>query len=94
MDVSALHSSVAPFSAQAGVAPVLQGAETRELIQAVKALNGADTFGPENELLFQKDPQSHQIVIRLIDRKTGEVVSQVPPEYVLRMARDLRRPPR
>jgi len=29
-------------------------------------------------------------VIRLVNRKTKEVVSQIPPEYVLRLASDLK----
>jgi uncharacterized FlaG/YvyC family protein len=31
-------------------------------------------------------------VVRVIDRKTREVVSQVPDEYVLRLAEDMKKP--
>ena len=43
-------------------------------------------FGPENELRFLKDPQTHRIVVKLVNRTTHEVLSQLPPEYVLRLA--------
>jgi uncharacterized FlaG/YvyC family protein len=75
------------------VAPVDKTAQSREIVQAVKALNGTEMFGPENELRFQKDPQTQRIVVRLINRKTSEVVSQVPAEYVLRLAEDRNRRP-
>jgi uncharacterized FlaG/YvyC family protein len=46
-------------------------------------------FG-ENELTFQKDPQTHRMVIKIINRNTQEVVMQIPPEYVLQLAEDLK----
>jgi uncharacterized FlaG/YvyC family protein len=51
-------------------------------------------FGQENELLFQKDSQSQRMVVRVVKRKAREVVSQMPPEYVWRLAEYLKRPPR
>jgi uncharacterized FlaG/YvyC family protein len=90
MDVNAVHSSVAASVTQATPVSAGRSAETRDVVQAIKALNGADPFGAENELVFQKDPHSGHMVIRLVSRKTGEVVSQLPPEYVLRLAEDLR----
>jgi uncharacterized FlaG/YvyC family protein len=65
-------------------------AEKREVVQAVKAVNGAEMFGPENELLFQRDRETKRFVLRVLNRKTREVISQVPEEYVLRLAQDLR----
>jgi uncharacterized FlaG/YvyC family protein len=71
-------------------APVEQNTQNRDVIQAVKALNGAEMFGENNQLQFQKDPQTHRMVVRIVDRKTGEVVSQIPPEYALELAADLK----
>jgi uncharacterized FlaG/YvyC family protein len=56
----------------------------------VKALNGAEMFGPENELRFQQDPETRRMVVRVVNRKTREVISQVPAEYILRLAEDLK----
>jgi uncharacterized FlaG/YvyC family protein len=61
----------------------------RELIQAVRAVNQSEMFGAENELTFQRDRETRRMVIRLVDRRTNEVVSQLPPEYVLRVAQEL-----
>ncbi|MCZ2148351.1 MAG: flagellar protein FlaG [Bryobacterales bacterium] len=66
--------------------------EHRELIQAVRALNGAEVFGQNEELTFQLDRDTHRPVLRIVDRKTGEVLKQVPPESVLRWARRLNTP--
>jgi uncharacterized FlaG/YvyC family protein len=65
-------------------------AENRELIQAVRTVNSAEVFGRENELTFLLDRETHRPVLRIVDRKTNEVIRQVPPEYVLRMAKDIR----
>jgi uncharacterized FlaG/YvyC family protein len=83
-------SRVAELHAPAPVMPVDRSAEVREIVRAVKALNGTEMFGPENELRFQKDPQTQRMVMRVVNRKTSEVVSQVPEEYVLRLAEDLK----
>jgi len=70
------------------VAPVGYPAGHREIIQAVKALNATEMFGEENELVFQMDRDAHRMVVRVVNRKTKEVVSQVPAEYVLRLQED------
>jgi uncharacterized FlaG/YvyC family protein len=81
----------APAHAPAPVEPLDHNSQARDIVQAVKALNGTEMFGPENELRFQKDPQTQRMVVRLVNRKTKEVVNQVPPEYVLRLAEQARR---
>jgi uncharacterized FlaG/YvyC family protein len=61
--------------------------ENREVVQAVKAINNAEMLG-DNELEFQRDPQTQRMLVRVVNRKTREVVSQVPPEYVIRLAEE------
>jgi flagellar protein FlaG len=91
MDVNAMSPSAHGLPAPAPAIPVDQAAENRELVQAVKALNGTEMFG-QNELTFQRDAQTKRMVIRVVNRQTKEVVSQVPPEYVLRLSEDLKSP--
>jgi len=66
-----------------------QIAQRRELIKAVKALNQTELFGENNELTFILDRNTHRPLMRLVDRKTREVIRQIPPESVLRMATDV-----
>jgi len=64
--------------------------QQQELIQAVKAVNVAELFGQNSELTFVLDRETRRPLVRLIDRTTNEIIRQIPPEYVLRMAAELR----
>ena len=68
-------------------------AESRELIRAVKKLNESGKpemkFGKDSELTFLLDRETGKPVVRIIDKRTHEVIQQIPPEYVLRMADEL-----
>jgi uncharacterized FlaG/YvyC family protein len=65
-------------------------AQNRELIQAVKAINASEMIGDKNMLTFVVDRETRRPVMRIVNRETNEVVSQLPPEHVLRMAEDLK----
>ena len=66
-------------------------AQQRDLIKAVKAINASELFGQDNELTFVFDRETHRAIARIVNKSTREVVMQVPPEYVMRMAEDLKR---
>ena len=63
-------------------------AEQRQLIHAVEALNKSEFFGPSSELQMSYDRGTRRNVIKLVDIKTREVIQQIPPEYVLRLAKE------
>ena len=90
--VDAVHSVGQPIAAVPAPVPTERVAEQRELIQAVKALNAAELFGQNNELTFVLDRETRRPVVRIIDRNTNELIRQIPPEYVLRLAQDLKAP--
>jgi uncharacterized FlaG/YvyC family protein len=91
MDIAAISRGTAAVQhAPAPTIPVDHNAQNREIVQAVKALNGTEMFGPENELRYQKDPETRRLVVRVVNRKTQDVVSQIPPEYILRLSEDLK----
>ncbi len=58
--------------------------------QAVTAVNNAHALGDANELTFSIDPDTNKLLIRLVDKDTHQVVRQIPAEYLLRLARQLR----
>ena len=89
MDITAINRGASGVHVPAPAVPIEKVSERREVVQAVKAVNGTEMFGPENELRFQRDPETKRFVVRVINRKTREVVSQVPEEYVLRIAEDI-----
>ena len=91
MDLTAINGSVTGLHVPEPAVTLDKTAEKREVVQAVKAVNGAEMFGSENELRFQKDPETNRLVVRVVNRRTREVLSQVPEEYVLRLAEDLKK---
>ncbi len=89
MDVSSVTRSAESPDLGIPVAPVEHASQTRDVIQAVKSLNQTEMLGQENELVFQMDRQAGRMVIQIINRNTKEVVSQIPPEYVLQLSEDM-----
>ncbi len=84
-------SSIPPLSAPTGAAsatPPPATPDQRALIQAVKAINATALFGDHNELSFIMDRNTRQVVVRVVNRDTREVVRQIPAEYVLRLAEE------
>jgi flagellar protein FlaG len=77
-------TSVAATTAAAQTAK--DRAEHRELIHAVKAVNASGVMGSDQELTFSLDRQAKRMIVKVVDRKTKEVLLQIPDEQVLRMA--------
>ena len=86
----AVNPITTPIVAPAEVAVPKQVAqERRSLIKAVKQVNRASLYGDSRELSFAFDRDTQKPVMRIVDRKTREVIQQIPAEYVLRMAEEL-----
>jgi flagellar protein FlaG len=87
MDIGSLQpaSSLQPVSPPVSVE---EAAQRRQLLQATQSVNDSGFLG-KNQLVFMLDRQTHRAVIRVVDRTTQQVVSQIPPEYVLQLAQDL-----
>jgi uncharacterized FlaG/YvyC family protein len=89
MDISLTSIHAAPGTTSANPEPgAAPAAEQRRLASAVRKLNASEVFGSDNELTFSIDRASHKLVVRVINRKTHELVRQIPAEYVLRMAEE------
>ena len=74
---------------QASIGPE-QAARNREIVRAVKTINEGGGLGASSELRFAIDRDTGQTLIRIVDRVTNEVLSQVPPEVALRAAEVLK----
>lgn len=55
----------------------------RNAFATVRNLNAQDF--PDREFAIVRDPQSQKFVIHVIDRVTGDVIDQFPPEDILKM---------
>ncbi|MFN7647456.1 MAG: flagellar protein FlaG [Acidobacteriota bacterium] len=64
--------------------------DRKALVSAVKAINDSAVFGENYELTFVFDRPNQRTLIRIIDRETKEVIRQLPAEYALRVASQLR----
>jgi flagellar protein FlaG len=62
----------------------------RNLVKAVKKLNESGFAGTGNELTFVFDRNTRRPLVRIVNKETREVIQQIPPEHVLRMAEELR----
>lgn len=90
MNISSAHFAFLQGHTQAEPAPPNPLTEDqRTLIHAVKAVNAAETFGQDNELTFVMDRAARRAVVRIVNRKTREVIQQIPAEYVLRLAEEI-----
>jgi flagellar protein FlaG len=67
-----------------------KAARNREVARAVRTLNEAQAVGASSELRFAVDRVTGESLIRIVDRATNEVITQVPPEAALRLAAVLR----
>jgi flagellar protein FlaG len=65
-------------------------ARNREVARAVRSLNEAQAVGASSELRFAVDRATGESLIRIVDRATNEIITQVPPEAALRLAAVLR----
>jgi uncharacterized FlaG/YvyC family protein len=60
----------------------------RALVQAVKAINPTELFGEGHAFNFVMDQKSKTLLVRIVDKKTGQIISQIPAEYMLRLAEE------
>jgi len=89
MDITGVNTvGHLPATAPTPAAPE-QVAETRDIVQAVKAVNEASSFGDNNEVSFMLDRNTKLPVIRIVNKDTKEVVEQIPAEYLLELAQEL-----
>jgi uncharacterized FlaG/YvyC family protein len=89
MEVSSINQNLPMAPAASTPTETDRAAQNREIVQAVKAVNSAELYGPNQELTYQQDSASKRMVVRVVDSTTKQVLVQIPPEYVLALAADL-----
>jgi uncharacterized FlaG/YvyC family protein len=83
MDIAPLHTAPQTSTPAAVSVSAEQQAQNRELIQAVHAVNAAELFGEDSELTFALDRKTGRGLIRLVKRKSRELLREISPEDVL-----------
>jgi len=89
MNISHLQAGLASGRLDVQNSPEGSGAvavaRNREVAQAIAAINANEVFGPGSELRFSRDVDTGRSLVRIVDRATNEVLSQIPPEELLRI---------
>ena len=65
-------------------------AQRRDLVSAMRIVNDGSLLGPDNELTYVIDRETRLPAFRVVDRASHQVIAQLPPETVLRLAEELR----
>lgn len=89
MDITAVQGP-APAPAPIPV-DAERAAENRMIVKAIKAINASELSESGSELTFVIERSTQRPIVRLVDRKTRDLIRQIPPEYVLRMAEEIAR---
>jgi uncharacterized FlaG/YvyC family protein len=91
MSISSINNtSLNPGSYSSGLGPSQPvSADQRTLLEAVRSVNTAQLFGPDEILTFVRDRATARPVLRVVSKDTGDVIAQIPAENVLRMAEEL-----
>ncbi len=62
------------------------------VVTAVRALNKSELLGSDRQLQFTRDSQTQRMVIQIVDKQSGDVVDQIPPEQILLIMASLGKP--
>jgi uncharacterized FlaG/YvyC family protein len=60
--------------------------EVKAVRDAVNVVNQSELLGFDRELRFSKDPQTRLPIVQVVNRGTGEVIVQIPSEFILGLA--------
>jgi flagellar protein FlaG len=71
-------------------APPAAEPSRKEVDAAVESANHAPNVAAHN-LKFRVDEQSDRVVIKVVDKETGETVREIPPEEMLAIADSIER---
>jgi uncharacterized FlaG/YvyC family protein len=83
MEVPPLNRIDAPGSRTQDQSGSAGNEALRNAFVTVRNLNAQDF--PDRTFAVVRDPQSNKFVIHVIDRTTGDVIDQFPPEDILKM---------
>jgi uncharacterized FlaG/YvyC family protein len=78
----------APVDAETGTGET--ATTLRQIVTAIRGLNSSELLGQNRELRSRRN-RNGRLVIELIHSETGEILGELPPGEVVRMAAGLQR---
>jgi uncharacterized FlaG/YvyC family protein len=58
---------------------------------AISVINQSELLGFDRELRFSRDPESRLGIVQVLSRSTGQVIVQLPSEFILNLAQNLQK---
>lgn len=59
--------------------------QPEELLQQIKAITEEGT----HSVRFEKDNSVNELIVKIVDRETDEIIRQIPPEELVNLSRHL-----
>jgi uncharacterized FlaG/YvyC family protein len=66
-------------------------ARTQAVAAAVRTINESGIVGPDRQVTFSTDVASRELVVRVVDKQSKDVLVQWPSEYALNLAQEYRK---
>ena len=66
-------------------------ARTQAVAAAVRTINEAGIVGPDRQVTFSTDSATRELVVRVVDKQSKDVLVQWPSEYALNLAQEYRK---
>jgi uncharacterized FlaG/YvyC family protein len=66
-------------------------ARTQAVAAAVRTLNESGIAGPGRQVTFSTDAATRELVVRVVDKQSKDVLVQWPSEYALNLAQEYRK---
>jgi uncharacterized FlaG/YvyC family protein len=73
---------------QNGAAAQVVRARTQALVSAVNVINQSGIVGNDREVTYSTDSATKDLVIKVVDKQSKEVIVQWPSDYALQLALD------
>jgi uncharacterized FlaG/YvyC family protein len=66
-------------------------ARTQAVAAAVRTINESGIVGPDRQVTFSTDAATRELVVRVVDKQSKDVLVQWPSEYALNLAQEYRK---
>jgi uncharacterized FlaG/YvyC family protein len=83
-------SNISPPEAQPSVA-AQNRARAQAIAAAVRTINESGIVGPDRQVTFSTDAASRELVVRVVDKQSKDVLVQWPSDYALNLAQEYRK---
>jgi uncharacterized FlaG/YvyC family protein len=66
-------------------------ARTQAVAAAVRTINESGIVGPDRQVTFSTDAATRELVVRVVDKQSKDVLVQWPSDYALNLAQEFRK---